>query len=89
MNESIDIAFASAKVASASNKNAHLAVLGMSMGYNFGQMARYRYLSATCQNAIANVANYQACSDQVDQYNREMRKHFILGTLDVFSCLIL
>ena len=87
MNENIDIAFMGAKMASSKNEVAHMTVLGLSMAYNFGQLARYRYLSATCQNAMVYGVNYQTNMGQVERYNSEIVKHAILGILDVATCI--
>lgn len=88
MNENIDIAFLGAKVASSKNEAAHMTVLGLSMAYNLGQLARYRYLSATCRNAIAYGVNCQTNMEQIGRYNREIVKHTVLGILDVATCIL-
>lgn len=84
MNE-IDMALMGAKVMTWNNKPASIAVHGLSVAYNIGQMTWYRmqYL-----NQVAALTNGGTVYDinLANDYKREMYKHAFLTGLD---CLVI
>ena len=81
MNEIVDIAFTSAKIATSNNTAASLFVHGLSAGYNICQMGYYRSIVAERQVAMNN--GYLVSVPEMDQYKRELAKHTALSILDV------
>lgn len=84
MNENIDIAFTSAKIATYNNAVASTTVHGLSALYNIGQMARYRVLYYQEQYAITNGGSAKS-TIICEQYYREMWKHSVLAGIDILS----
>ena len=82
MYEGIDIAFASAKLATSNNKSANVAVHGASAFYNIAQIARYGYLCAEQQYATCN-GYYVYDADLARRYRMEQMKHTVLAAADI------
>lgn len=88
MNEGIDIAFLGAKVAAQENKAANIAVHGVSVAYNISQMFHYRMAYFDGQRLLTNGALRVTFADMA-QCRREMIKHSLLASLDIFSLFLI
>ena len=84
MNE-IDMALMGAKVMTWNNKPASIAVHGLSVAYNIGQMTWYRMQFLNQMAALANGGTGYDIN-LANDYKREMYKHAFLTGLD---CLVL
>ena len=88
MYEGIDIAFASAKLATLKNKPASIAVHSASAFYNIGQIARYGYMYAEHQAINCNSFSVDD-TEIVSEYRREQVKHTLLAATDIMMLLLI
>ena len=88
MNEGIDIALVGAKVAASNNQTANLAVHALSASYNIAQIAHYRAMIAGLSNTQL-INGVQISCNALTQYRRDLIKHTVLASLDVFTLFMI
>ena len=104
MNEFIDLAFATAKIAAIKDEKAKMIVGGLSLAYNVVQLARFRAmvieLSQICycidyqiklRGGTYTQAEYDTlkeCQKQIQECQNHIFKHGVMTAVDCVSLLI-
>lgn len=103
MNNAIDLAFLTAKVATLKDEKAKMIVEGASLAYNITQVARFRSMIVELSQ-ICNYIVYKAriigectqgeydlaleCQRQIEECNKQIAKHETMTMVDGISLLI-
>lgn len=103
MNNAIDLAFLTAKVATLKDEKAKMIVEGASLAYNIAQVTRFRSMIVELSQ-ICNYIVYKAritggctqgeydlaleCQRQIEECNKQIAKHETMTMVDGISLLI-
>lgn len=103
MNNAIDLAFLTAKVATLKDEKAKMIVEGASLTYNIAQVARFRSMIVELLQ-ICNYIVYKAritggctqgeydlaleCQRQIEECNQQIAKHGTMTVVDGISLLM-